>query len=178
MLVWGLGAVALIVVAAVIVLFNGLVAARNQVRSAWSDIDVQLTRRHDLVPQLVAAVQGYASYERATLTTVTELRTRAIAAASLTDKAQLEGELAQQVQRILALQERYPDLKASDNFLALQRDLVGVEDHLQFARRFYNGAVRDLNTKIETFPALIVARALAFKPAEFFRSGADQEAPA
>ena len=178
MLVWWIGAIAIAAVAAAAVVFNDLVAARNQVRAAWSDIDVQLTRRHDLVPQLVAAVQGYASYERATLTTVTELRTRAVAAASLADKAEAEGELGKQIDRILALQERYPDLKASESFLALQRELVEIEDHLQYARRFYNGAVRDLNTKIETFPALILARALAFKPAEFFRSGADQEAPA
>ena len=176
--IWWLGAIALVVVAAVIVVFNDLVAARNQVRAAWSDIDVQLTRRHDLVPQLVAAVQGYAAYERATLTTLTELRTRAVSAASLADKAEAEGELGKQIDRILALQERYPDLKASENFLALQRELVQIEDHLQYARRFYNGAVRDLNTKIETFPSLLLARALAFKPAEFFRSGADQEAPA
>jgi LemA protein len=178
MLVWWIMAVALVVVAATVIMFNELVAARNQVRAAWSDIDVQLTRRHDLVPQLVTSVQGYASYERATLTTLTELRSRAVAAASLADKAAAEGELGKQIDRILALQERYPDLKASDNFLALQRELVEIEDHLQYARRFYNGAVRDLNTKIETFPALIVARAAAFKPAEFFRSGADQEAPA
>ena len=177
MLVWGLGAVALIVVAAAIVLFNGLVAARNQVRSAWSDIDVQLTRRHDLVPQLVAAVQGYADHERATLVLVAELRTRAMAAASLRDKAQLEGELAEQVRRILALQESYPDLKASANFLALQRDLVAIEDHLQYARRFYNGAVRDLNNRIEAFPSLLVARAANFGAAEFFRQGEGQEAP-
>jgi len=177
MLGWWIGAIALVAVAGTVVLFNELVAARNQVRAAWSDIDVQLTRRHDLVPQLVTAVQGYADYERATLTTVTELRTRAVAAASLADKAAIEGELGKQIDRILALQERYPDLKASGNFLALQRDLVEIEDHLQYARRFYNGAVRDLNTKIETFPTLIVARAMAFRPAEFFRSGADQEAP-
>jgi LemA protein len=178
MLGWWIGAIALVAVAGAVVLFNELVAARNQVRAAWSDIDVQLTRRHDLVPQLVTAVQGYADYERATLTTVTELRTRAVAAASLADKAEIEGELGKQIDRILALQERYPDLKASESFLALQRDLVEIEDHLQYARRFYNGAVRDLNTKIETFPTLIVARAMAFKPAEFFRSGTDQEAPA
>lgn len=178
MVVWWIGAIAFVTVAAIAVVFNDLVAARNQVRAAWSDIDVQLTRRHDLVPQLVAAVQGYADHERSTLTLLTELRTRAIAAASLPDKAQLEGELAQQVQRILALQERYPDLKASDNFLALQRDLVGVEDHLQFARRFYNGAVRDLNNRIETFPSLLVARLANFRPAEFFRQSAEQEAPA
>jgi len=178
MLWWWTGAVVFVVLAASAVVFNELIAARNQVRAAWSDIDVQLTRRHDLVPQLVAAVQGYASYERATLTTLTELRSRAVAAASLADKAEIEGELAQQINRIFALQERYPDLKASENFLALQRELVEIEDHLQYARRFYNGAVRDLNTKIETFPALIIARLAAFRPAEFFRSGVDQEAPA
>ena len=115
MLVWWIGAVAIAFVAAAVFVFNDLIAARNQVRAAWSDIDVQLTRRHDLVPQLVAAVQGYASYERATLTTVTELRTRAVAAASLADKAEVEGELGKQIDRILALQERYPDLKASDS---------------------------------------------------------------
>jgi LemA protein len=177
MLGWWVGAIALFVVAAVVIVFNDLVAARNQVRAAWSDIDVQLTRRHDLVPQLVSAVQGYATHERATLTLLTGLRTRAMAAASLQDKARLEGELAQQVQRILALQESYPDLKASDNFLALQRDLVGIEDHLQYARRFYNGAVRDLNNKVEAFPSVLVARVANFKIAEFFRQGDGQEAP-
>ena len=106
MTVWVVLALAIFVFAAGVALFNELVGARNQVRAAWSDIDVQLTRRQDLVPQLVAAVQGYADYERATLTTVTELRTRAIAAQRLADKAQLEGELAHQIDRILALQER------------------------------------------------------------------------
>lgn len=178
MAVWWTGAIVLVAVAAIVIVFNDLVAARNQVRAAWSDIDVQLTRRHDLVPQLVASVHGYADYERATLTTVTELRTRAMAAASLTDKAQAEGELAQQINRILALQERYPDLKASENFLQLQRDLVGIEDHLQYARRFYNGSVRDLNNRIETFPSLFIARLANFQPAEFFRQGNDQGAPA
>lgn len=179
MLVWWMGAVAFFVVAVVVVLFNDLVAARNQVRAAWSDIDVQLTRRHDLVPQLVAAVQGYAGHERNTLTLLTEVRARAMAAARLGDKAALEDELAQQVERILALQEQYPDLEASDNFLALQRDLVGIEDHLQYARRFYNGAVRDLNNRIESFPALLVARAARFRPAEFYRHDDDsQGAPA
>ena len=174
--------IAIAVVAAVLLFlllktYNGLVRMRNAVQSGWADIDVQLTRRHDLVPQLVAAVQGYASHERATLILVAELRARAMAAASLRDKAQFEGELAQQVQRILALQESYPDLKASDNFLALQRDLVGIEDHLQYARRFYNGAVRDLNNKVEAFPSVLVARVANFKAAEFFRQGDGSEAP-
>ena len=135
MLVWWVAAVAFFVVTVAVVLFNDLVAARNQVRAAWSDIDVQLTRRHDLVPQLVAAVQGYAAHERSTLTLLTELRTRAMRAAKLRDKAALEDELAQQIDRIFALQEQYPDLKASDNFLALQRDLADIENHLQYARR-------------------------------------------
>lgn len=174
---WWVFAIGLFIVVAAVVLFNGLVTARNRVRAAWSDIDVQLTRRHDLVPQLVAAVQGYASYERATLTTVTELRTRAMAAASLTDKAQAEGELARQIDRILALQERYPDLKASDNFLALQKELVEIEDHLQYARRFYNGSVRDLNNRIESFPSLLVARVSGFRAAEFYRADGAQDAP-
>lgn len=178
MLIWWLGAAALLVAAAAIVLFNGLVAARNQVRAAWSDIDVQLTRRHDLVPQLVAAVQGYAGHERATFSLVAELRTRAMAAAMPSEKAAAEDELARQIERLLTLQEAYPDLKASDNFLALQRDLVAIEDHLQYARRFYNGAVRDFDNRIQTFPSLLVARAAGFRPAEFFRHGESRGAPA
>lgn len=178
MMVWWVGAVALSAAAVVVVLFNDLVAARNQVRAAWSDIDVQLTRRHDLVPQLVAAVQGYAGHERRTLTLLTELRARAMAAANLGEKSAIEDELAQQIDRILALQEQYPDLKASENFLALQRDLVDIENHLQYARRFYNGAVRDLNNRIESFPSLIVARVARFRQAEFYRHGDDAlEAP-
>lgn len=178
MLMWWLGGLAFVLVAALVVLFNDLVTARNQVRAAWSDIDVQLTRRHDLVPQLVAAVQGYASHERATLEAVTALRTRAMGSASLADKARIEAELARQVNRLLALQESYPDLKASANFLQLQRELVEVEDHLQYARRFYNGAVRALNNLIETFPSLIAARLARFAPAEFYRHGEEQDAPA
>lgn len=177
MIVWGLAALVFLAIAAAVVLFNRLVAARNQVHAAWSDIDVQLTRRHDLVPQLVAAVQGYAGHERATFSLVAELRTRAMAAAKLSEKAAAEDELARQIERLLALQEAYPDLKASDNFLALQRDLVAIEDHLQYARRFYNGAVRDLDNRIETFPSLLVARAAGFQSAEFFRHGESQEAP-
>jgi LemA protein len=168
MLVWWVAAIAFFVVTVAVVLFNDLVAARNQVRAAWSDIDVQLTRR-----------QGYAAHERSTLTLLTELRTRAMRAAKLRDKAALEDELAQQIDRIFALQEQYPDLKASDNFLALQRDLVDIENHLQYARRFYNGSVRELNNRIQTFPSVIVARLARFREAEFYRHGGDvQQAPA
>lgn len=169
MLVTGLVAVGLLVLGAILV-FNRLVTDRNQARAAWSDIDVQLTRRYDLTPQLVAAVQAYADYERATLTAVTELRTRAHAAVALADRARLEDELGRQIGRLLALAESYPDLKASGNFLQLQRDLVAIEDHLQYARRFYNGAVRQLNTRIERFPDLIVARLAGFSRLQFYEA--------
>jgi LemA protein len=151
-----------------VLVFNRLVRERNQVRSAWSDIDVQLTRRHDLVPRLVEAVRAYAQYERATLTAVTALRSRAEAAASLPDKARLEDEMESGLHRLIALAEAYPELKADNNFLQLQRDLVDTEDQLQYARRFYNGAVRIYNTRIQSLPDLLVAKPLAFRPAEFF----------
>lgn len=149
-------------------IYNRLVRDRNQVLAAWSDIDVQLVRRHELVPQLVTTVKAYADYEKATLAAVTELRTRSEAARHLPDKAALEQELAAGVQRLLAVAEAYPDLKASSNFLQLQKELVAIEDHIQYARRFYNGAVRLLNTRIQSFPHLLVARPLQFAPAEYF----------
>ncbi|MCK9539601.1 LemA family protein [Dokdonella sp.] len=174
---WWLAAFGLVILAGIIILFNALVAARNQVRAAWSDIDVQLTRRHDLVPQLVSTVKAYARHEQATLEAVASLRARALAAASPAHKAGAEDALARGVTQLLALEERYPDLKANANFLQLQRDLVAIEDHLQYARRFYNGAVRDLNNHIERFPSLLVARLARFRPAEFYRADGAVEAP-
>jgi LemA protein len=149
-------------------LYNRLVADRNQVQAGWSDIDVQLTRRHELVPRLVEAVKGYVSHERATLEAVTALRRRSTEVGQLAVKAGVEKELEAGVRKLIALAEAYPDLKSSENFLELQRELVEIEDHLQYARRFYNGAVRVFNTRIETVPDLIVARLFAFRPAEFF----------
>jgi LemA protein len=146
------------------------------VRTGWADIDVQLTRRHDLVPQLVAAVRGYAAHEKALLETVTELRTRALAEKSPARLGEVESALAESVGRLLALQEAYPDLKASDNFLALQRDLVAVEDHLQYARRFYNGAVRDYNDAVLRVPDLVIARAFAFTTGEFYQAESEARA--
>lgn len=159
-----------------VIVYNGLVRLRNQVRTAWADIDVQLARRHDLVPQLVAAVKGYAAHEKALLETVTELRSRALAETSPTRLGEVEAALEQATGRLLALQEAYPDLKASDNFLALQRDLVEVEDHLQYARRFYNGAVRDYNDAVQRVPDLAVARAFAFSTGEFYQADSEQRA--
>jgi LemA protein len=149
-------------------IYNRLVRDRNQVLAAWSDIDVQLVRRHDLVPQLVNTVKAYAGYEKATLVAVTELRARSEAAQHLPGKAAVEAEIAEAVQQLLIVAEAYPDLKADQNFLQLQRDLVGIEDHIQYARRFYNGAVRILNTRIQTFPHLLIARPFGFRPAEYF----------
>ena len=165
-----------LVAGAAIWIYNRLVADRNQVRNAWSDIDVQLARRHDLVPRLVAAVKGYADYEQATMVAVTELRTRSEQAQRLADKAALEDAMEDGLHRLIAVQESYPDLKADENFRALQESLTEVEDHLQYARRFYNGSVRLLNTRIESFPHLLLSRPLGFRQAEFFE--ADDQARA
>ncbi|TYT25298.1 LemA family protein [Luteimonas viscosa] len=154
-----------------IVVFNRLVRLRNQVRTAWADIDVQLIRRHDLVPSLVSAVQAYAGHERAVLETVTELRARALAHQTRPQLAQVEQALEQAIGRLFVLQEAYPELKASDNFAQLQRDLVEVEEHLQYARRFYNGAVRDYNDATQRVPDLVVARLAGFGAEEFFEAG-------
>ena len=154
--------------------FNRLVSLRNQVRTAWADIDVQLRRRHDLVPQLVAAVKGYAGHERGVLTAVTELRAQAVALTSPAKLGEVEGALEKALTQLFALKESYPDLKANENFLKLQHDLVEVEDHLQYARRFYNGAVRDYNTTTQRFPDMLVAHAGGFTETEFF-SAADEE---
>ncbi len=156
--------------------YNRLVRLRNQVRTAWADIDVQLTRRHDLVPQLVAAVRGYASHEQAVLQAVTELRSQALALKSPTQLGEVEKALEQALSRVLALKEAYPDLKASENFSQLQRDLVKVEEMLQYARRFYNGAVRDYNVGVQRVPDVVLARAFGFSEAEFYQAR-DEERP-
>ncbi|MEB2283274.1 MAG: hypothetical protein B6D46_05880 [Polyangiaceae bacterium UTPRO1] len=169
---WIVGTVGLSVVVATVALFNVLVRARNLVRAGWADIDVQLQRRHDLIPQLVTAVKAYADHERTTLEAVTRSRALAHAGGSISERGRREDELAAGVARLLALRERYPDLEASGNFLQLQHDLVEIEERLQQARRFYNGAVRDYNTRIGHFPALLIAAPLGFAPAEFFQAEA------
>jgi LemA protein len=168
--------VGLVLVIGGIFLFNRLVRDRNRVRAAWSDIDVQLTRRHELVPRLVEAVRAYAAHERSTMTAVTELRNQSTAARGLADKAGLEEQLEAGLRKLILLAEAYPDLKANQNFLELQNELVEIEDHLQYARRFYNGAVRIFNTRIETVPDVAVATLLRFQPAEFFAAG-NRKAP-
>ena len=156
-------------------IFNKLIKDRNQVLAAWSDIDVQLKRRHDLIPQLVTTVKTYADYEKATLTAVTELRSRSEAAAHLPEKAGLEDAMESAIQRLIVVAEDYPDLKADQNFRQLQTELSEIEDHLQYARRFYNGSVRIYNTRIAVFPHFIIARVCNFKAAEFFAVNEEEE---
>src|SRR5690606_18495358 len=156
--------------------YNRPVRLRNQVATAWAAIDVPLPRRHDLVPRLVAALTGYASPERALPGSATERRSRAWSPRRPRDPGALESELEQGLGRLLALREAYPDLKANANFAQLQRDLVEVEEHLQYARRFYNGAVRDLNDTVQRVPDLLVARTLGFGEAEFFQADAAHRA--
>lgn len=151
-------------------LYNRLVAARNLARQGFADIDVQLKRRADLVPQLVEAVRGYAAYEKALLTTVTELRSAALADKSLAARFGHERQLGEGLKQLVLLQEAYPQLKADANFRQLSQSLVEVEDHLQNARRFYNGAVKQYQTQLESFPDILVARVFGFAPLPFFET--------
>jgi len=150
-------------------LFNSAVRLRNRAREAFSGIDVQLKRRHDLVPNLVRIVGAYARHERETLEEVTRLRGAAEAADAIPERERSERGLGQGLDRLLALVERYPDLKADANFRRLQEDLVEIEDHLQYARRYYNGAVRDYNTRIEQFPASVLAAVSGWRPLDLFQ---------
>ncbi|MBT8145803.1 MAG: LemA family protein [Gammaproteobacteria bacterium] len=176
---FGFALILVVLLAAGVWIYNRLVRDRNQVRAAWSDIDVQLKRRHDLVPQLVNAVKAYADYEKATMTAVTEMRTQSDTARRLPDKAAIEDAMEKALHRLIVVAEDYPELKADQNFRQLQEELTVVEDHIQYARRFYNGAVRILNTRIQSFPHLLIARPLGFHSAEFFEvdHSAERQAP-
>jgi len=164
-----LGIVAVLVIWAVAI-YNGLIRLKNRVDEAWSDIDVQLKRRYDLIPNLVNTVKGYAQHEKEVFEKVTEARTRAMAAQSAGDKAQAENMLSQTLKSLFAVAEAYPDLKANQNFLELQRELADTEDKIQASRRFYNGNVRDFNIKIQVFPNNIFAGMLNFTAREFFEA--------
>jgi LemA protein len=155
--------------------YNGLARLRLLARNAYADIDVQLKRRHDLVPSLVQAVQGHAGYERGTLEAVVAARNRATAAQGPAQAGEAERALAGSVRQLLALAESYPDLKAGESFLSLQRSLVEIEDHIQNARRYYNAVVRDLNTKIAQFPSNLVAGPMGFQAQEFFGLASESE---
>lgn len=169
-------AVLILIVVVGAVLYNRLVRSRNRVDAAWSDIDVQLQRRHDLIPRLVTAVDQYAKYERATLEAVTVLRAEAMQMADVRAKGRAEEKLTAGIERIIALAENYPDLKANENFLSLQNELVETENYLQFARRYYNGSVRDYNTMTETVPSNLIAGWFNFSMRDFFQKKSDDVA--
>lgn len=165
---FGLAGLVVVVAGWLIAVYNGLITLRNRAQEAWSDIDVQLKRRYDLIPNLVEAVKGYATHEKDTLEKVIKARNEAMGAQTVTDHAKAENQLSQTLKSIFALAEAYPDLKANQNFMQLQDDLKDTEDKIQAARRFYNANVRDFNTKIEVFPNNLLAAPLNFKKFDFF----------
>ncbi len=148
--------------------YNSLVGLRNRVKNAWSQIDVQLKRRHDLIPNLVETAKGYMSHERETLTAITEARSRAMGAGTVAEKGVAESQLTQALSRFLVSVENYPDLKANQNFLSLQEELTSTENKIAFARQSYTDAVNFYNNKIEMFPSNVVAGMFNFRPETFF----------
>jgi LemA protein len=151
-----------------IYLFNRLVSLRNRVDNGWSQIDVQLRRRYDLIPNLVETVKGYAAHERELFEQVAAARSQAVGASTDADQAQAENQLTAGLRRLMAVAENYPDLKASQNFLALQEELTGTESRIAYARQFYNDQVMLLNTRIQAVPSNVVAKVFGFTPGEFF----------
>ncbi len=167
---------AILIVGYIVLAFNSLVLGRNRVKEAWADIDVQLKRRYDLIPNLIEAVRGYMAHEKDTLAKVTEMRTLAMQGGSLEQRAENENMLTEALKSIFAVSENYPDLKANENFTELQRELSDTENKIQAARRFYNSNVRDFNTKIEQVPTNIIANIFGFKQREFFELSEDDQA--
>ena len=167
-----------VIVLWVVVTYNRLVQLRVRAESAWSDINVQLKRRYDLIPNVVEAVKGYAAHESRVFVQVTDARTRAMQANSPKEKEAAEGVLGGALKGLFAVAENYPQLRANENFLGLQQSLTQVEDALQGARRYYNAVVRDYNTKLEVLPDRLVAQLARFNPREFFQLDAAQEAAA
>jgi LemA protein len=162
-----LGVVAVVLVAGVL-LFNRLVSLRNRVDNGWSQIDVQLRRRYDLIPNLVETVKGYAAHERAVFEDVAEARTRGMTADTVGDQAEAENQVTRGLRQLLAVAEAYPELKANHSFLALQEELTATESRIAYARQFYNDQVMRLNTLIQSFPSNVIASAFHFTPREFF----------
>lgn len=161
----------------VIFVFNGLVRLRNRVSEAWSDIDVQLKRRYDLIPNLINTVKGYAAHESGVFQKVTEARANAMQAGSTAAKAQAENMLSDTLKSLFAVAEAYPDLKANQNFLELQRELSDTENKIQASRRFYNGNVLELNNKIDMFPSNVIASMFNFTKREFFEAAEGEKEP-
>lgn len=176
-IIWIILAVIVLIILWLVLVYNGIISLKNRTEEAWSDIDVQLKRRYDLIPNLVEVVKGYAKHEKTAFTEITKARTEAMSAKTLPDKAAKENALSQTLKSIFAVAENYPDLKASQNFSQLQSELAETENKIEASRRFYNGNVRDFNIKIEVFPTNIFARSLGFSRKELFEAaGAEKEA--
>ncbi len=179
--VWIIIGIIVILLIWFIAVYNGLVRLRNQVKNAWAQIDVQLKRRHDLIPNLVETVKGYMQYERATLEAVTNARNLAqkTVGASVGERAKAEGELSGALSRLLAVVERYPDLKANQNFLALQEELTSTENKISFSRQYYNDSVLKYNNQTQMFPSNVIANMTSCKAGDFFEvtAGEEREAP-
>ena len=179
-ILWIVLAVLVLLLIWVVAAYNGFVTFKNRADEAWADIDVQLKRRYDLIPNLVNTVKGYATHESGTLEAVTAARTAAMSAlsggATLADKEAAENNLSGALKSVFALSEAYPDLKANQNFLSLQAELSDTENKIQAARRFYNGNVRDYNTSLQVFPGNLISKAFGFSPKELFQLGADDAA--
>ena len=173
-----LGLLVLLLIGA-ITIYNRLVTNKNMVAEGWSGIDVQLKRRADLIPNLIESVKGYMGHERGVLDQVTELRTKSLQAQGVGDKARAEGALGAALGNLFAVAENYPDLKASQNFIQLQQSLADIEDQVQLARRYYNGAARNFNILIQSFPSNLVASTFGFRPVEYFEiaDAADRAVP-
>ena len=161
----------------VIVTYNGLVRLRNRIQNAWAQIDVQLRRRYDLIPNLVETVKGYAAHEKGTFEAVTQARANAINAQGPADQAKAENMISGALKSLFAVSEAYPDLKANQNFLSLQEELSGTEGRISYARQFYNDAVLRLNTKIQSFPSNILAGMFGFKEHEYFEADDTSRGP-
>lgn len=171
-------AIVVILIIWAIISYNGFVTLTQRVKEAWSDIDVQLKRRYDLIPNLVETVKGYASHEKTVFEDVTAARTAAMSATAPAQKAGAENMLSGALKSLFAVSENYPDLKANQNFLELQQQLEDTENKLQAARRFYNSVVQDLDTRLQRFPGNVIGNMAGFKAADYFQLGADEAAAA
>jgi len=177
MALWILIGVAVLLVLYVIVTYNGLIRLRNRVANAWAQIDVQLRRRYDLIPNLVETVKGYAAHERQTFEAVTQARATAINASGVGEQAQAENMISGALKSLFAVAEAYPDLKANQNFLSLQEELSTTEGRISYARQFYNDSVLQLNTKVQSFPSNILANMFGFKEHEYFEADDTSRGP-
>ncbi len=177
MIGWILLGIVVVVALYAVVLFNGLIKLRNRIENAWAQIDVQLRRRHDLIPNLVETVKGYATHERDTLEAVTQARTAAMGAGGVAEQAKAENMITSALKSLFAVSEAYPELKANQGFLGLQEELSGTEGRIAYARQFYNDTVFRYNTRIQSFPSLAIAGPLQFKQREYFEADDTSRGP-